>query len=397
MGILQITPDEVGQVAQLPRTVKIITTDGLSTVTAAGYLNPQTLLSNIIYPSDVINIIYSWTDSTQNGTFGIFRPSFSGSTITLSLYVDAGNVLLPVVSNDFAVFNGTTGQIKDAGYLPSDASKTKVVMAGSAVQTTYIAKFVDTTGTVDDTAGAALNAGNIQAGLSGTAGTMISYPATASSGSMIIAAVANVGNFNSTLSSVTGLGQASVYTLPDPANALARVIVGATATPFTSGNLLSASGTGGLVVDSAVVANRVLFTTFSSPDAAADLVAFDVTVGQAALAAGGAVALITSSGSKQYKIRSLQLNSGGTNFSGGGGDRLGQVTDGTTVFSVVPAATMQSLANAQWGVTALPNPASAAINTSTVAGANLSFKYSGGAADYTAGSLVITGVAQRVA
>jgi hypothetical protein len=128
-----------------------------------------------------------------------------------------------------------------------------------------------------------------------------------------------------------------------------------------------------------------------------NLITFDVTVGQASLASGGSVVLKTSNGTERYKIRSLQLNSGGTNFSGGSGDRLGQVTDGTTVYSVIPAATMQSLANAQWGATALPNPASAAINTSTVAGADLVFKYSGGTLDYTAGSLVISGVLERVA
>lgn len=124
---------------------------------------------------------------------------------------------------------------------------------------------------------------------------------------------------------------------------------------------------------------------------------FDVTVGQAALASGGSVTLLSSSGTQRYKVRSLQLNSGGTNFSGASGDRLGQVTDGTTVYSVIPAATMQSLVNAQWGVTALPNPASAAINTSTAAGSNLVFKYSGGTLDYSAGSLVISGIVQRVA
>lgn len=127
------------------------------------------------------------------------------------------------------------------------------------------------------------------------------------------------------------------------------------------------------------------------------LFGFDITVGQAALAAAGSVTLVASSGSKQFKIRTLELESGGTNFSGGGGDRLGQVTDSTTVYSVVPAATMQALVNARWGVTALPNAASAANNTSTAAGAALVFKYSGGATDYTAGSLRISGVVERVA
>lgn len=129
----------------------------------------------------------------------------------------------------------------------------------------------------------------------------------------------------------------------------------------------------------------------------ANLITRDVTVGQASLASGGSVIIMPSTGSMQFKIRGLQLNSGGTNFSGGGGDRLGQVTDNTTVYSVIPAASLQTLANAQWGTTALPNPASAAINTSTAAGADLVFKYSGGTTDYTAGSLVITALLERVA
>ncbi len=127
------------------------------------------------------------------------------------------------------------------------------------------------------------------------------------------------------------------------------------------------------------------------------VLSFDTTVTAAALAAGGKVVLVASSGSQQYVIRSLNLNSGGTNFSGGGGDRLGQVADGTTVYSLIPAATMQALANAAWGSTALPFPAAAAINKPTAAGANLFFAYSGGTLDYTLGSLVISGTVQRVA
>lgn len=117
----------------------------------------------------------------------------------------------------------------------------------------------------------------------------------------------------------------------------------------------------------------------------------NVVVPAASLATGGSVTLINSSGSDQYQILDIKLNSGGTNFSGGGGDRLGQITDGTTVYSVIPAATMQSLVNAGWGISAaLPFPASAAIAQLTVAGTDLVFKYSGGSTDYSTGSLVIT-------
>lgn len=214
MGILLITTDEAGQIAQLPRRVKIVTTDALAVVIAAGYLNPQSLLSNIIYPTDIIDMIYSYNSATQNGTYAVFRPSFSGSVITLSVWVDPANVLLPVVDNDFANFNGTTGQIKDGGYSPSDATKLKVVMAGSAVQVAYIAKFIDTAGTIDDTAGAVTNAGNIAAGLSGTAGTHISFPATAANGSLILAAVNAGGAFNTTISN-GAMAQSTVYSMGD--------------------------------------------------------------------------------------------------------------------------------------------------------------------------------------
>ena len=144
-------------------------------------------------------------------------------------------------------------------------------------------------------------------------------------------------------------------------------------------------------------ATKYMYSALTTPDQGANLIAFDVTVGQAALAAGGSVTLYASSGAKQYKIRNLWINSGGTAFSGGGGDRLGAVSDGTTVYSVVPAANLQTLTNNGWGSTPLPYPASAAINASTAAGANLVFKYSGGTTDYTAGSIVVSGILQRVA
>jgi len=194
------------------------------------------------------------------------------------------------------------------------------------------------------------------------------------------------------------LGQATTYSYVDPANANARALIGATTTPFTSGNFPVASGTGGLMVDSGRASNVLLYTGFSSPDSNANIIRFDVTCGQAALAAGGSVILYTAGGSKQYKIVNLWMNSGGTNFSGGGGDRLGEVTDGTTSYSIIPAANMQSLVNAGWGInTVMPYPASSALNTSTVAGANLVFKYNGGTTDYTAGSVVISGILIRVA
>ncbi len=154
---------------------------------------------------------------------------FDGDDFDSLIQLPGGNgeVTLPVVDGDFVMFDGTLGALKDTGIAPSDASKTVAVMAGGVVVANHIALFQDTAGTVDDTAATAINNGSIQAGLSGLAGTLRSYPAVAANGVMIMAAVGNAGNFNTTVSSISSLGQSTVYTLPDPGAATANVVLDA--------------------------------------------------------------------------------------------------------------------------------------------------------------------------
>ncbi len=160
--------------------------------------------------------------------------------------------------------------------------------------------------------------------------------------------------------------------------------------------LAAFADTAGTVKTTGIASNRVMQSAFNSPDTEANLVAFDITVTATALASG-AVTLYTSSGSKQYKIRDLWINSGGTNFSGGGGDKDLAITDGTTVYSVIPDTALGTLANVGWGETDMPYPAAAAINTSSAAGQAIRAEYSGGTTNYSAGSVVISGLLQRVA
>lgn len=123
---------------------------------------------------------------------------------------------------------------------------------------------------------------------------------------------------------------------------------------------------------------------------------FDVTFTSDDLASASSKVLWSAASNEKYKLRQLFLNSGGTNFSGGSGDRDATITDGTTDYSVIPAGTLQSLVNARWG-TGIPFPASASINQSTAAGSNLIIQYSGGTSDYTSGSATITGLIEKVA
>ena len=242
---------------QTPSIVRITASDTLATVAGANYLLNQesniTALNSGTFQwqaGDIVAVAAS--DGSE-----FFR--FSGTNFDTLIQMPGGNgaVTLPVTNLDFAVFDGTLGALKDNGYLASDSTKTRVVMAGSAVVANHIAKFVDTTGTVDDTAGVAINSGDIQAGLSGTAGKLISYPATGAKGSLQVVGVENTGDTVTTLSN-DAMGQASTINIPDPANAIGQFLIGATATPFVSGNFPAASGTAGLMVDSGFGTNNIL-------------------------------------------------------------------------------------------------------------------------------------------
>src|ERR1017187_699933 len=150
MGILSFQMSFVGQVGVFPRRGKMITTDNLATITAAGYLNPLTLLGNVMYPTDLIDVVYSYSVNTNSGTDDTLSVSISNGIITLSEEVFPGNVVFPVVSGDFAVFSGTSGKIADLGYLPSNAAKTVVAMINAAPTTNHVAQFADAFGTLKD-------------------------------------------------------------------------------------------------------------------------------------------------------------------------------------------------------------------------------------------------------
>ncbi len=209
-----------------PCIVRVESSNTLAEVAAADYLTAQAAnieaLNSGVFDWMVGDIVaVAASDGSE-----FFR--FDGDDFTTLIQMPGGNgeVTLPVVSGDFTVFDGTLGALKDLGYLPSDAAKTRVVMAGSAVVANHIAKFVDTTGTVDDTAGAAINSGNIQAGLSGTAGTLGSFPSAATSGELLVAAVTNSsGNFNTTVSNAAAVGQSQVVSIPDSGAATANFLL----------------------------------------------------------------------------------------------------------------------------------------------------------------------------
>jgi hypothetical protein len=123
----------------------------------------------------------------------------------------------------------------------------------------------------------------------------------------------------------------------------------------------------------------------------ADLYTVEVPFAFGALQTAGKVAVWTPANTTQtIKIRSLLLSGAGTNFNAGG-DRTLALTDGTSIWTAIPAATLKALAAARWGDTGLPFPATAAhLLAASVAGSAAApavyLQYAGGTTDYTAGA-----------
>jgi len=144
MTIQQITTNFSGQEGVNPRLIRIVCNDNYAAITALNYLNNSVIKGgNQFYPTDFVAVAYS-------GGFGWFNLSITSSGITLVPTAAPGSATGSLVNGDFAVFNGTTGLIKDSGYSPSNAAKTKVVMANAATVVKNVAVFSDLNGTIQD-------------------------------------------------------------------------------------------------------------------------------------------------------------------------------------------------------------------------------------------------------
>lgn len=151
MAFISFTSPPTGSVGIVPAPFYLDTTDDLDTITTAGYLNNQLGSSSALTLNSLYNgamIFATNTDFTV--TTLIASISSLNGIVTLTEQISGGNVTLPVVSGDFAVFDGTTGAIQDLGYLPSNAAKTTVVMANATVSSGNVPSFSDTAGTIGD-------------------------------------------------------------------------------------------------------------------------------------------------------------------------------------------------------------------------------------------------------
>lgn len=187
MGIKNIVTYTTGHVGVAPRIIYIETDDTVATVTASGYLNKAKQNGWDFSESDMALVSTKTSPSATAVGLGWYDISISGSTVSLTAQGGVGAVTLPTIAN-------------------------------------YIAHFSDTVGTSTSDAANVINAGNIQAGLSGTAGSLLSYSSTASKGYLALTGVANTGDTATTISNAA-MGQASVISIPDPGAATANFLL----------------------------------------------------------------------------------------------------------------------------------------------------------------------------
>lgn len=244
MSVLNVQWPQTGQVpnttttssaTSLPSVMFIQTNDLLDDVLVSNYLNTSRLLFGNIYSNSQMALVYT----TDSGCVWLrVVVAGNGTSTTYSLQTPSQG---PVVIEKVEVENGTAAAPSitfvndlDSGFYRIGANNIGLTLNG-ALEANF-----STTSLV--------YGGGVYAGLSGTAGTLRSYPATASRGYFEVTGVANVGDTAFVLTNAS-MGQATTATIPDPGNAAARILTAAGATPFVSGNLVKSSGTGGLVVD----------------------------------------------------------------------------------------------------------------------------------------------------
>ena len=265
MAIINIYPNDVGHAGDSPAVQRILTNDTIDTVTTTGYLNEavQSHLANFS-PSDIVLVATSTVAGKPANQAGWYQVTNSGGNWSLT----------------------------QESLTPSQV----VLLNPSADQTITAHNLI-------------VGAGNLQAGSSGHAGVLISYPSTASKGFLEVAAVANTGN-TSVIVSNAAHGQASVYSIPDCGNAVGQILNAATATPFTTGNLISASGAAGVTTDSGILATNVVSKAAANTFAAGGSIILNkvngTESGNAVTASGTAGVITTSSlstaGGSSYAI-----------------------------------------------------------------------------------------------
>ncbi len=273
-------------------------------------------------------------------------------------------------------------QLKDNAGLAVDITELTALQGvewsaldGAIAGTVVVSKAVIVDANKDVSAFRTLGLLNLDAGSSGAAGTVDIFPSTALKGKIALTAADSAGDFTLTIVNAS-IAAARTYTLPDAGAAASFVMTEGTAT-------INGAKTFGTAPDAPVGGYKADGVTMGQ------LAWYDITVAASVLDSAGTQDVIAGVAGDQYKIRDIVLVGGGTNY-GAGGDRLIDLTDGTTVWTTIANADIETAPSAslKWGNAKVPL-LTGTSDTKSVAGQAIRFVYSGGGTDHSVtGSIV---------
>ncbi len=206
-------------VESLPAILGVNTQSWVDASAVANIALPTILNHIAVYTNTAGALGEDATTAINGGNIQAGLDATAGTLASFPSTTISGKLVLAAVNNSSGNFNTT---ISNASAV-AQSQVVSIPDGGSATSNFILSK---TTGTQHITVGSLeVDAGNLIAGISGTAGFLQSFPASAN-GSLKIVAVANTGNTITTISNAA-MGQASVVSIPDPAAATANFVLDA--------------------------------------------------------------------------------------------------------------------------------------------------------------------------
>lgn len=313
------------------------------------------------------------------------------------------DVVVPVNDNIQHTVKKTVAEV--VAEVSLDAVETEY-LNGATAGTVVASKVVVADANKDVAALRNLTVTNLDAGASGTAGTVDVFPATASKGKLTVSCADQTGDTAVTLNA-NAMGQATQVNIADPGAAASYVAQSTAALTLAEVDVLDAVVAGTASASKAAVLGALKNLDTLSVDqgglradnvVVSSLKWVDVVATAALLDAAGTVPVIAGVAGDQYKVRDVILVGGGTNF-GAGGDRLISLTDGTTTWTTIANADIEAAPAASLRLGDVKVPfLTGTSNTASVAGEAIRFVYSGGTTDHGGtGSITFSVCLEKVA
>ncbi len=267
LGVTGIIPNTTGLgksiAQQIPTFILLETNNTLAQVLVSGFLNASKQTFGIPYSNQQIALVYTtdagsvWLQIAVTGTAPNYVYSLIGSSDVASVFIaslgsaaapsytfsgdlDTGMYSSGANAVDFSTGGTKRAEITSAGLAVTGlVSATTSMAAGTTV--TAGTGVIATTGTIQALAG------NVIAGSSTNAASLISFPASAANGTLIISALNAGGAFNTTIRN-SAMGQSTVYSLGDIGAATGGIPVATSV--FVMKSVAAAAAAGGAVTQS---------------------------------------------------------------------------------------------------------------------------------------------------